>query len=63
MELVDFDVRIAYFHEATDEHLNRLGVDRFRLPPPDAWRASFQQNLARPIDERSEYGLVRSSPW
>ena len=58
MELVDFDVRIAYFHEATDEHLNRLGVDRLRLPPPDAWRASFEQNLARAIDERPEYGLV-----
>jgi hypothetical protein len=58
MELSDFDVRVAYFHEATDEHLARLGVDRSRLQPPDAWRASFEQNLARPVDERSEYGLV-----
>jgi RimJ/RimL family protein N-acetyltransferase len=58
MELGDFDVRIAYFHEATDERLARLGVDRSRLSPPDAWRASFEQNLARPLDERSEYGLV-----
>jgi RimJ/RimL family protein N-acetyltransferase len=58
MELADFDVRIAYFHGATNEHLDRLGVDRSRLPTPDAWRASFAQNLARPVDERSEYGLV-----
>jgi RimJ/RimL family protein N-acetyltransferase len=58
MELADFEVRIAYFHQATDEHLDRLGVDRSRLPQPDAWRASFEQNLARPVDERSEYGLV-----
>jgi RimJ/RimL family protein N-acetyltransferase len=58
MELTDFDVRIAYFHEATDEHLNKLGVDRSRLPHPDAWRASFEQNLARPLEVRSEYGIV-----
>jgi RimJ/RimL family protein N-acetyltransferase len=58
MELVDFDERIAYFHEATDEHLDRLGVDRSRLPRPDAWRASFAQNLACPVEERSEYGVV-----
>jgi RimJ/RimL family protein N-acetyltransferase len=58
MELADFEVRIAYFHEATDEHLNRLGVDRSLLPRRDAWRASFEQNLARPLEERSEYGVV-----
>jgi RimJ/RimL family protein N-acetyltransferase len=58
MEPADFDVRIAYFHEAPDEHLNRLGVDRSRLPRPDAWRASFEQNLALPLEERSEYGVV-----
>jgi len=58
MELEDFDIRIAYFHEATNEHLDRLGVDRSRLPTPHAWRASFAENLARPLDERSEYGVV-----
>jgi len=58
MELPDFDIRIAYFHQATDEHLNLLGVDRSRLPRPDVWRASFEQNLARPLEERSEYGVV-----
>jgi RimJ/RimL family protein N-acetyltransferase len=58
MKLADFDARIAYFHEATDEHLDRLGVDRSRLPRSDDWHASFEQNLARPLDERSEYGVV-----
>ena len=58
MDLADFEIRIAYFHEATDEHLNQLGVDRSRLPRPDAWRGSFQQNLARPLEERSENGVV-----
>jgi hypothetical protein len=51
MELEDFDIRIAYFNEATNEHLDRLGVDRSRLPTPHAWRASFAENLARPLDE------------
>ena len=58
MALADFDVRIAYFHEATDEHLERLGVDRSRLPRPEVWRESFQRNLALPLQERSEYGVV-----
>jgi RimJ/RimL family protein N-acetyltransferase len=58
MELADFDVRIVYFHEATDEYLNLLGVDRSRLPQADEWRVSFEQNLALPLEERSEYGLV-----
>jgi RimJ/RimL family protein N-acetyltransferase len=58
MELSDFDVRVAYFYEATDEHLERLGVDRSRLPAPDVWRASFERNLALPLTERSEYGVV-----
>src|SRR5580658_1683253 len=58
MQLADFEVRIAYFHEATDEHLDRLGVDRARLPQPDPWRAAFEQNLARAIEDRSEYGVV-----
>ena len=58
MELADFEVPVAYFHNATDEHLDRLGVDRSRLPCPDAWRASFEQNLARPLEDRSQYGLV-----
>ena len=34
MELSDFAVRIAYFHDASDEHLARLGVDRALLPDP-----------------------------
>jgi hypothetical protein len=34
MQLADFAVRVAYFHEGTDEHLARLGVDRSLLPNP-----------------------------
>jgi RimJ/RimL family protein N-acetyltransferase len=58
MELPDFAVRVAYFHDAPDEHLARLGVDRARLPDPAEWQARFAANLALPLDQRSEYGVV-----
>src|SRR5579875_2051650 len=58
MELPDFDVRVAYFHDASDDHLALLGVDRARLPDPVEWRASFAGNLALPVEQRSEYGVV-----
>lgn len=58
MELPDFAVRVAYFHDAPEEHLARLGVDRVRLPDPVEWQASFAANLALPLDHRSEYGVV-----
>jgi RimJ/RimL family protein N-acetyltransferase len=58
MQLADYEVRIAYFHQATDEHLARLGVDRSLLPSAAAWRDSFERDLSRPLDERAEYGVV-----
>jgi RimJ/RimL family protein N-acetyltransferase len=58
MELADFAVRVAYFHDSTDEHLARLGIDRSRLPDPAEWQDSFARNLALPIDQRSEHGVV-----
>ena len=36
--LNDIDVRIGYFHDSTDEHLLRFGVDSARLPSPQTWR-------------------------
>jgi RimJ/RimL family protein N-acetyltransferase len=58
MELSDFAVRISYFHDADDEYLARLGVDRALLPDPVEWRARFAANLALPSEQRSEYGVV-----
>jgi RimJ/RimL family protein N-acetyltransferase len=58
MEIADFAVRVSYFHEASDEHLARLGVDRSRLPDPHEWRARFAANLALPLEQRTEYGVV-----
>lgn len=58
MEPADFAARVAYFHDATDDYLAMLGVDRARLPDRDEWQASFVANLSLPIEERSEYGVV-----
>lgn len=58
MGVEDLDVRIRYFHEATDEHLELLGVDRSKLDALEAWGTSFANDLARPIEQRSGYGLI-----
>jgi RimJ/RimL family protein N-acetyltransferase len=58
MEVADFAVRVAYFHDASDEHLNRLGVDRARLPDPREWQARFAADTERPLELRTEYGVV-----
>src|ERR1700688_593762 len=47
MPLQDLEFRIRYFHEASDEYLMTLGVDRALLPKLDAWRA-FHEGLRTP---------------
>ena len=58
MEPADVDVRSAYFHDATDEHLALLGVDRAKLPDPAPWRAEFEEQFRRPVRERTSDGVV-----
>lgn len=58
MRLDEIDVRIDYFHDAGDEHLQRLGVDRALLPSRHAWRAWYEADYARPIAERENYSLL-----
>lgn len=58
MGVDDLDVRIRYFREATDEHLELIGVDRSKLGLLEVWRSSFEENLARPVAERTDHGLV-----
>lgn len=45
MDVEDLDIRIEYFQNATDEHLQLLGVDRAKLDPLEAWRESFETDL------------------
>jgi RimJ/RimL family protein N-acetyltransferase len=58
MELAEVELRIAYFHEASDEHLRSLGVDRALLPSRQAWRESYEVDYARPIQHRDNYSVV-----
>ncbi|HVB94721.1 MAG TPA: GNAT family protein [Acidimicrobiales bacterium] len=58
MPLAEVDLRINYFHHSSDEHLRTLGVDRARLPTPEAWRSLYEEDYARPIEERESYSVV-----
>ncbi len=58
MKLAEVGIRIDYFHRASDQHLRTLGVDRSLLPTPDAWRASYEEDFARPLRARTNYSLV-----
>lgn len=58
MRLAEVNLRIDYFHDAPDEHLRRMGVDRARLPARHAWRAFHEEDFARPLKDRLNYLLV-----
>jgi RimJ/RimL family protein N-acetyltransferase len=58
MHIEDLDVRIRYFQEASEEHLELLGVDRSKLDTLETWRTSFVNELARSVKQRSDYGLI-----
>ena len=54
----EINLRIDYFHSASDEHLGRLGVARELLPDPVAWRSYYEGDYRRPIERRREYALA-----
>lgn len=58
LRLDEVGLRIDYFHGASDEFLGRLGVDRARLPAPDAWRAWYEEDFGRPLDQRENYAVA-----
>lgn len=58
LRLDEVDLRIAYFHDASDEYLLKLGVDRALLPSREAWRAYYEEDFARPLAERETYNLA-----
>jgi RimJ/RimL family protein N-acetyltransferase len=53
MTLQETALIIAYFHEATPEHLEMLGVDPTRLPPALQWQRLYQQMFDQPVEQRS----------
>jgi hypothetical protein len=48
MELAEAQLVIDYFHTATPEHLELLGVDPTRLPEPDRWMDTYAAITASP---------------
>ena len=53
MELAETGLIVDYFHSATPEHLELLGVDPTRLPAREHWRRRYEAEYARPYPERS----------
>jgi RimJ/RimL family protein N-acetyltransferase len=49
---------VEYFHDATDEDLARMGVDRGLLPHRDDWLRAFAADARLPLAERISYGIV-----
>jgi RimJ/RimL family protein N-acetyltransferase len=58
MRLSEVSIRIDYFHDASDEYLRALGVERTLLPTREAWCAFYEEDYARPIRDRVNYSLV-----
>jgi RimJ/RimL family protein N-acetyltransferase len=58
MQLAEVELRIDYFHDSSDAHLRVLGVDRSRLPTPEAWRSFYDEDYARPRQQRESYSVV-----
>jgi RimJ/RimL family protein N-acetyltransferase len=58
MKLAEVGIRIDYFHDASDEYLRMLGVDRSHLFSRAAWHAFYVDDFARPIPERENYLLA-----
>lgn len=52
MRLDETGIVVDYFHRATPEHLELLGVDPTRLPPRSAWRQFYEADHALPPEQR-----------
>jgi len=58
LRLDEVEIRIAYFHDASDEYLLKLGADRTLLPSRADWLAFYEEDFARPLPERETYNLA-----
>ena len=58
MKLSEVDIRIDYFHNATNEYLDLLGVDPNKLPSKAKWRQAFEADFALPIHKKSALHLL-----
>lgn len=58
MRLSEVAIRIDYFHNATDEHLLLIGVDRALLPSRAAWLKFYENDYTLPVEKRANYSLI-----
>jgi RimJ/RimL family protein N-acetyltransferase len=58
MQLAEVELRIDYFHDSSDDHLTKLGVDRASLPSKESWRAAYTADYALPIEDRNGVALI-----
>jgi RimJ/RimL family protein N-acetyltransferase len=58
MQLSEVGVRIDYFHDSSDDHLRTLGVDRTLLLSREQWRSVYEEDHARPIEQRANGSLI-----
>ncbi|MEY2576535.1 MAG: hypothetical protein QOF80_2022 [Verrucomicrobiota bacterium] len=58
MQLAETELIIDYFHSASPEFLNTLGVDPSRLLERAQWKARFEHRFALPIEERNFFAIL-----
>jgi RimJ/RimL family protein N-acetyltransferase len=55
MTLQETALIIEYFHAATPEYLEMLGVDPTRLQPALQWQRLYEQMFERPVEQRNGF--------
>jgi RimJ/RimL family protein N-acetyltransferase len=58
MRLAEVGLVVDYFHGASPEHLETLGVDPTRLPEPARWREYYAREYGQPIEKRKAFLVV-----
>jgi RimJ/RimL family protein N-acetyltransferase len=61
MRLDEVDLVVDYFHTASPEFLDTLGVDPTRLPEPVVWRQRYADEFEQPIDRRASLLVIWES--
>jgi len=58
MQLSEVALVVDYFHHATPEHLETMGVDPSRMPRRVEWLESFKQDFALPVERRANFLVI-----
>jgi RimJ/RimL family protein N-acetyltransferase len=58
MKLEEVGIIINYFYQSSPEHLEILGVDSTKLPPPESWLEYYTHEFNKPIEKRRTFLVV-----